>query len=190
MSYHHTVYDHYIFLSHVSPYTRLTLESGSHVPTFSATPHTVGTDFRNYSNECAKQTGGFSHTASKKIGFEHWKSMLSKLARRDWRRTWRNWVCTYPWIWGFISFHHIRHVTISFIRLSSPGQFGFARPRGDQPQHAGADLAHVRGGSAADLHADAERLVPALHELRRVHGSAQEPRGASLWAIDSPLPHT
>ena len=80
--------------------------------------------------------------------------------------------------------------TISFIRSSSPGQFGFTRPRGDQPQHAGADLAHVRGGSAADLHADAERLVPALHELLGIHGSAQEPRGSSLWAIDSPLPHT
>lgn len=75
-----------------------------------------------------------------------------------------------------------------FICSSPPGQFGLSRPRRDQPQHAGADLAHVRRRSAADLHADAERLVPALHELNRVHGSAEEPGGAPPWAIDSPLP--
>lgn len=45
----------------------------------------------------------------------------------------------------------------------SAGQSGFTRARRDKPQHAGADLAHLRGGSAADLHPDAERLVPPLH---------------------------
>lgn len=75
--------------------------------------------------------------------------------------------------------------------LSPPGQSGFSRSRGDKPQHAGADLAHIRRRSAADLHADAERLVPPLHKLDCIHGSAQEPGGASSpWAIDSPLPHT
>lgn len=77
----------------------------------------------------------------------------------------------------------------SSIRSSSPGQFGFTCSRRDKPQHAGADLAHVRGGSAADLHADAERLVPPLHKLGCVYGSAEEPGGASPRAIDSPLPH-
>lgn len=65
-----------------------------------------------------------------------------------------------------------------FICSSSPGQFGFTCSRRDKPQHAGADLAHVRGGSAADLHADAERLVPPLHKLSRVYRSAEEPGGA------------
>lgn len=71
-----------------------------------------------------------------------------------------------------------------------PGQPGFPRPRSDKPQHAGADLPHLRRRPAADLHADAERLVPPLHKLERVHGSAEEPGGASPRAIDSPLPHT
>lgn len=67
----------------------------------------------------------------------------------------------------------------SSICSSSPGQLGLSCSRGDKPQHAGADLADVRGRSAADLHADAERLVPPLHKLDRVHGSAEEPGGAS-----------
>lgn len=66
----------------------------------------------------------------------------------------------------------------------SSGQSGLPRSGRDQPQHAGADLAHVRGGSAADLHADAERLVPALHKLGGVRGPAEEPGGASARAID------
>ena len=61
----------------------------------------------------------------------------------------------------------------------SPGKSGLARPRLDKPQHAGADLSHVRGGPAADLHPDAERLVPPLHKLERIHGSAEESGGAS-----------
>lgn len=66
----------------------------------------------------------------------------------------------------------------------SSGQSGLPRSGRDQPQHAGADLADVRGGSAADLHADAERLVPALHKLGRVRGPAEEPGGACARAID------
>lgn len=73
----------------------------------------------------------------------------------------------------------------SFICSCSPGEFGLARPRRDQPQHAGADVAHVRRRPAADLHADAERLVPALHQLNRVHGSGEEPGGAASEAIDA-----
>lgn len=73
-----------------------------------------------------------------------------------------------------------------------PGQSRFPRPRRYKPQHVGADLAHVRGGPTADLHADAEGLVPAFHQLGRVHGSAKGPGGASSRAIRlthaSPLP--
>lgn len=68
------------------------------------------------------------------------------------------------------------------------GQSGFARSRRDKPEHAGANLAHVRGGPTADLHADAEGLVPALHQLSHIHGSAQEPGGASSRAMR--LTHT
>lgn len=64
-----------------------------------------------------------------------------------------------------------------------PGQPRFARSRRDQPEHAGADLTHVRGGPAADLHADAEGLVPPLHQFSHIHGSAEEPGGASSRAI-------
>lgn len=70
----------------------------------------------------------------------------------------------------------------------SSGQSGLPRSGRDQPQHAGADLAHIRGGSAADLHANAERLVPALHKLGGVRGPAEEPGGASVRAIDCVLP--
>lgn len=68
------------------------------------------------------------------------------------------------------------------------GQSRFARSRRDKPEHAGANLAHVRGGPTADLHADAEGLVPTLHQLSHIHGSAEEPGGASSRAIR--LTHT
>lgn len=64
-----------------------------------------------------------------------------------------------------------------------PGQSRFARSGRDKPEHAGANLTHVRGGPAADLHADAEGLVPALHQLSHIHGSAEEPGGALSRAI-------
>lgn len=68
------------------------------------------------------------------------------------------------------------------------GQSRFARSRRDKPEHAGANLTHVRGGPTADLHADAEGLVPTLHQLSHIHGSAEEPGGASSRAIR--LTHT
>lgn len=71
---------------------------------------------------------------------------------------------------------------------SSSGQSGFTRSRRNKPQHAGANLAHFWGGPTADLHADAERLVPPLHKLSCLHRSAEEPGGASTWAIR--LTHT
>lgn len=86
---------------------------------------------------------------------------------------------------GGINFLLTNYMFTSFTCSSSPGQLGLTCPRGDKPQHAGADLAHVRRRSAADLHADAERLVPPLHKLICVHGSDEEPGGASPWAIDS-----
>lgn len=64
-----------------------------------------------------------------------------------------------------------------------PGQSRFARSRRDKPEHAGANVTHVRGGPTADLHADAEGLVPTLHQLSHLHGSAEEPGGASSRAI-------
>lgn len=63
---------------------------------------------------------------------------------------------------------------------SLAGVAGLARPRGRQPQHGGADAAHVRRGAAADLHADAPRLVPALRQLAAVQDSgASDERGAA-----------
>lgn len=63
-----------------------------------------------------------------------------------------------------------------------PGQSRFTCSRCDKPEHAGANLTHVRGGPTADLHADAEGLVPALHQLSHIHGSPEEPGGASSRA--------
>lgn len=54
--------------------------------------------------------------------------------------------------------------------LLSAGVAGFARARGGEPQHGGADSAHLRRGAAADLHADAPRLVPALRQLATLQG--------------------
>ena len=59
------------------------------------------------------------------------------------------------------------------------GESGLTCSRSDQPQYAGAHFSHVRGCAAPDLHADAERLVPALHELLSVHRSTAEPGRAS-----------
>lgn len=49
--------------------------------------------------------------------------------------------------------------------MTSAGVAGLARARDGEPQHGGADAAHVRRGAAADLHAHAPRLLPALRQL-------------------------
>lgn len=49
---------------------------------------------------------------------------------------------------------------------------------------------HIRRCSAADLHVDAERLVPSLHKLASVHRSTEQLGGASSWAINSLHCHT
>ena len=51
------------------------------------------------------------------------------------------------------------------------GVAGLPRARDGEPQHGGADAAHLRRGAAADLHADAPRLLPALRELAAVQGA-------------------
>lgn len=45
------------------------------------------------------------------------------------------------------------------------GEPGLAGARNRQPQHGRPNAAHVRRGPAADLHADASRLVPALRQF-------------------------
>lgn len=46
-----------------------------------------------------------------------------------------------------------------------PGEPGLESAGDRQQEHGGADPSHVRRGPAADLHVDAPRLVPALHQL-------------------------
>lgn len=63
------------------------------------------------------------------------------------------------------------------------GVAGLAGARGGQPQHGGTDAAHVRRGAAADLHADAPRLVPALRQLPALQDAgAAVDRGAGRCA--------
>lgn len=47
-------------------------------------------------------------------------------------------------------------------RSAVAGVLGFASPGDREPQHGGADAAHLRRGAAADLHADAPGQLPAL----------------------------
>lgn len=61
------------------------------------------------------------------------------------------------------------------------GVAGLARARDRQPQHGGAHAAHVRRGAAADLHAHAPRLVPALRQLAALQ-DAGAPRRARARA--------
>lgn len=60
-----------------------------------------------------------------------------------------------------------------------PGEFRLPCPRGHQPEHAGAQLAHIRRRPAADLHTNAKRLVSPLHELL----SLQKPAQHSVRAV-------
>jgi len=51
------------------------------------------------------------------------------------------------------------------------GESGLEGSRGDQPQHGAPVTAHVRRSSAADLHTDAPRLLPAIPQLRRLQAA-------------------
>ena len=48
------------------------------------------------------------------------------------------------------------------------GELGLSREGGHQPEPGGAQQPHVRGGPAADLHADAPGLLPPLPQLLRL----------------------
>lgn len=65
-----------------------------------------------------------------------------------------------------------RVVPASDPHITATGVPGLARTRGGEPQHGGADAAHVRRGAAADLHADAPRLVSALRQLAALQGAS------------------
>lgn len=52
--------------------------------------------------------------------------------------------------------------------MSPPGESGCPGPRGDQQEDAGTDAAHVRGRPAADLHADAQGLLPTIPLLQHL----------------------
>lgn len=60
-----------------------------------------------------------------------------------------------------------------------PGESGCPGARGDQQEDAGPDAAGLRGRSAADLHADAQRLLPSLPVLHHLQvPPPRRPRGA------------
>lgn len=54
---------------------------------------------------------------------------------------------------------------------------------GDQQEHAGTHLAHVRRRPAADLHTNAKRLVSPLHELPSLQKPAQHSVRAVPWIL-------
>lgn len=76
--------------------------------------------------------------------------------------------------------------TLTATRMCA-GIAGLASARGGQPQHGGADAAHVRRGSVANLHADAPRLVPTLRQLATLQ-DAGESAGARRAARPSAFP--
>lgn len=76
------------------------------------------------------------------------------------------------------------------------GELGFPRSGGNKQEHAGAHASHVWWCPAPDLHVNAKRLVPTLHELPCLQKPPQERLGAmprilkSLWShSNSPFPH-
>lgn len=58
------------------------------------------------------------------------------------------------------------------------GEPGFTRSGGNKQEHAGAHVSHVRWCPAPDLHLNAKRLVPTLHELPCLQKPPQERLGA------------
>lgn len=70
--------------------------------------------------------------------------------------------------------------------LPLPGEPGFTRSGGNKQEHAGAYVPDVRRCPAPDLHINAKRLVPALHELPRLQKPPQERLGA-MSRILNPL---
>lgn len=67
---------------------------------------------------------------------------------------------------------------VLYVSLYVTGEPGRDGPGDREPQHGGPDAAHVRRGADADLHADAQRLVPAVRQLDAVQeaGAAQQRR--------------
>lgn len=59
-----------------------------------------------------------------------------------------------------------------------PGEPGFTCSGGNKQEHAGAHISHLRRCPAPDLHINAKRLVPTLHELPRLQKPPQERLGA------------
>lgn len=53
------------------------------------------------------------------------------------------------------------------------GVAGLAGARDREPEHGGAHAAHLRRGAAADLHAHAPGLVPALRQLAPLQGARE-----------------
>ncbi len=71
-----------------------------------------------------------------------------------------------------------------FILLHATGEPGLSGAGDHQSQHDRALPAHLRRGPAADLHAHAPRLLPALRQLAHLQGPAQDVRGGGLFAND------
>lgn len=59
-----------------------------------------------------------------------------------------------------------------------PGELGFTRSGGNKQEHAGAHVSNVWWCPAPDLHINAKRLIPTLHELPCLQKPTQERLGA------------
>lgn len=71
------------------------------------------------------------------------------------------------------------------LRCCFQGEPRLPGARGDQQEHAGTHLAHVRRRPAADLHTNAKRLVSSLHELPGLQKSAQHTVRAVPWILET-----
>ena len=67
-------------------------------------------------------------------------------------------------------------VILDYFMVCTAGEPGLAGAGDRQPQHGGPDAAHVRRGAAADLHAHAPRLLPAVRQLAHLQGPPQDVR--------------
>lgn len=77
---------------------------------------------------------------------------------------------------------HSLYVLI-FLCCWFPGEPWLPSAWGDQQEHAGTHLAHVRWRPAADLHTNAKRLVSPLHELLSLQKPAQHSVRAVPWIL-------
>lgn len=64
-----------------------------------------------------------------------------------------------------------------------PGEPWFPGAWDHQQEHAGAHPAHLRWRPAADLHTNAKRLIPSLHELPGLQKPVQHSVGAVPWIV-------